>query len=189
MQQRLPALGPEPEILGLIRDLMNHRIRLDDIVVSVETEDKLGGLPNEKFYASFAIGAVVLLAPFAASSHFGLLEPTNLLVQNNRGDPQKLAPCGGTSEDPGTPTNAITEAVVATAPHQDQRNGLPSGPLSSGLGSELHRRTAARPGNHHASKPTWSAFGLCEDRSEPEAAVAGGRAVRPHRTSSPGRFP
>jgi hypothetical protein len=60
--------------------------------------------------ASFAIGAVVLLAPLAASSHFELLEPTNLLVQNDRGDPQKLAPCGGRSDDPGTPTNAITEA-------------------------------------------------------------------------------
>src|SRR5947209_19297248 len=61
-------------------------------------------------YASLAIGAVVLLAPFAASSHFLLMEPASLLVQNNRGDPQKAAPCGGTSEDRGTPSNAITEA-------------------------------------------------------------------------------
>jgi hypothetical protein len=61
-------------------------------------------------YASFAIGAVVLLAPFAASSHFLLMEPPSTLVQNNRGDPQKAAPCGGTSEDRGTPSNAITEA-------------------------------------------------------------------------------
>jgi hypothetical protein len=60
-------------------------------------------------YASFAIGAVALLTPFAASSHFFLEEPTNLLVQSNLGDPQKLAPCGGRSDDPGTPTNAITE--------------------------------------------------------------------------------
>ena len=58
----------------------------------------------------FAIGAVVLLAPSAASPHFVLLEPTNLLVQNELGDPQKLAPCGGRSTNPGTPTNAITEA-------------------------------------------------------------------------------
>jgi hypothetical protein len=58
----------------------------------------------------FAIGAVVLLAPSAASSHFVLLEPTNLLVQNEIGDPQKLAPCGGRSNDPGTPTNSVTQA-------------------------------------------------------------------------------
>jgi hypothetical protein len=58
----------------------------------------------------FAIGAIVLLAPTAASPHFVLLEPTNFLVQNELGDPQKLAPCGGRSTDPGTPTNAISEA-------------------------------------------------------------------------------
>ena len=58
----------------------------------------------------FAIGAVVLLAPSAASPHFVLLEPTNLLVQNEIGDPQKLAPCGGRSNDPGIPTNGIAQA-------------------------------------------------------------------------------
>ena len=57
----------------------------------------------------FAIGAVIVLAPSAASPHFVLMEPTNLLIQNEVGDPQKLAPCGGRSNDPGTPTNAITE--------------------------------------------------------------------------------
>ena len=58
----------------------------------------------------FAIGAIVFLAPSAASPHFVLIEPTNLLVQNEIGDPQKLAPCGGRSNDPGMPTNAINEA-------------------------------------------------------------------------------
>ncbi len=140
-------------------------------------------------YASFAIGAVALLAPFAASSHFFLEEPANLLVQNNRGDPQKAAPCGGTSEDQGTPSNAITEARGGDMLHiKISRNGLPPGPLSSGLGSELNLRTPPRPGNHHASKPTWSPVGLCEDRSEPEGTGAGGWAVRPHRTSSAGSF-
>src|SRR5437763_16912414 len=38
------------------------------------------------------------------------MEPASTLVQNNRGDTQKAAPCGGTSEDKGTPSNAITEA-------------------------------------------------------------------------------
>jgi hypothetical protein len=58
----------------------------------------------------FAIGAIVLFAPSTATPHFVLLEPTNLLVQNEVGDPQKLAPCGGRSNDPGTPTNAVSEA-------------------------------------------------------------------------------
>jgi len=57
-----------------------------------------------------AIGAVALLAPSAAFSHFVLMEPTNLIVQNEIGDPQKLAPCGGRSDEPGVPTNAIAQA-------------------------------------------------------------------------------
>jgi hypothetical protein len=60
--------------------------------------------------AGLAVGAVVLLASSAASPHFVLMEPTNMLIQNELGDPQKLAPCGGRSNDPGSPTNAITEA-------------------------------------------------------------------------------
>jgi hypothetical protein len=61
-----------------------------------------------RHYAAFAIGAAVSLVPFTASSHFNLVEPANLLVQNDRGDPQKMAPCGGTSEDAGTQSNVIT---------------------------------------------------------------------------------
>lgn len=58
----------------------------------------------------FAIGAVALLTPSSASPHFILFEPTNMLIQDEVGDPQKLAPCGGRSNNPGTPTNAISQA-------------------------------------------------------------------------------
>jgi hypothetical protein len=54
------------------------------------------------------VAAMVVLAPFA-SGHFRLLEPEPWLVQNNLGDPQKLGPCGGTTADSGTPTNAVTK--------------------------------------------------------------------------------
>ena len=52
------------------------------------------------------LGAMMLLAPYAGA-HFRLLEPQGWLVENNLGDPQKLGPCGGTSADPGTPSNAL----------------------------------------------------------------------------------
>jgi len=57
------------------------------------------------FLAAFAMTA---LTPFALA-HFRLLEPQPWLVQNNLGDPQKLGPCGGTTADPGTPTNAVNQ--------------------------------------------------------------------------------
>jgi hypothetical protein len=52
--------------------------------------------------------AMVVLTPFAGA-HFRLLEPQPWLMQNNLGDPQKLGPCGGTSADSGTPTNAVNK--------------------------------------------------------------------------------
>lgn len=53
-----------------------------------------------------AFTAVVFVPAFAAA-HFLLMEPASWLVEDMRGDPQKLAPCGGTLANPGTPTGAI----------------------------------------------------------------------------------
>jgi len=52
--------------------------------------------------------ALVLFTPFA-DGHFKLLEPPSAIVENQQGDPQKLGPCGGTSADAGTPSNAVTK--------------------------------------------------------------------------------
>jgi hypothetical protein len=55
----------------------------------------------------FGIVALTLLAPYTAA-HFRLLEPASWLEESQLGDPQKMAPCGGTSADPGKPTGAVT---------------------------------------------------------------------------------
>jgi hypothetical protein len=52
--------------------------------------------------------AGALAAP-AVNAHFKLLEPASWLVEDDRGDPQKLAPCGGTLANPGTASNATTD--------------------------------------------------------------------------------
>jgi hypothetical protein len=51
--------------------------------------------------------AIALLAQRAAA-HFHLLEPASWIQESANGDPQKMAPCGGTSADPGKPTGAVT---------------------------------------------------------------------------------
>jgi hypothetical protein len=56
------------------------------------------------FLAAVAVAGVL---PVVADAHFVLMEPSATLVQNQRGDPQKLGPCGGTTADAGTPTNVI----------------------------------------------------------------------------------
>lgn len=47
-------------------------------------------------------------APAALDAHFILLEPVSWLQVDQRGDPQKLAPCGGTTANPGTPSDVVT---------------------------------------------------------------------------------
>jgi hypothetical protein len=56
----------------------------------------------------FAAVAAALLLPVAASAHFRLLTPTSNLIENQLGDPQKMAPCGGVTGNPGTQTNVVT---------------------------------------------------------------------------------
>src|ERR1700722_16090415 len=60
-------------------------------------------------YGGLAAGvAIVIFAPLAGA-HFQLLEPQSWLVEDKLGDPQKLGPCGGTSANSGTPTNAVNK--------------------------------------------------------------------------------
>lgn len=54
----------------------------------------------------FSSVLIVTLAP-QAGAHFKLLEPASWLQEDAKGDPQKAAPCGGTSANAGTPSGAV----------------------------------------------------------------------------------
>ena len=46
--------------------------------------------------SALVVAALLALAvPAAVDAHFKLLEPASWIVENERGDPQKSAPCGG----------------------------------------------------------------------------------------------
>ena len=71
--------------------------------------------------------AAVLSTGFAmapASAHFVLETPAASLEQNAIGDPQKLGPCGGTLQDPGTPTGAVTELTGGGTLHLKLRESI-----------------------------------------------------------------
>jgi hypothetical protein len=53
--------------------------------------------------------AVAAATAATVSAHFKLISPASWIVEDMRGDPQKIAPCGGTMADAGTPTNAMTK--------------------------------------------------------------------------------
>jgi len=62
--------------------------------------------------------AVGLMAfPTLSQAHFRLLAPASWLVENQLGDPQKAAPCGGTNGDFGKPTYAVTDVRGGSSLH------------------------------------------------------------------------
>lgn len=54
------------------------------------------------------VAAAALVVP-AAQAHFRLDAPSSWIAQDDKGDPQKMAPCGGTMADGGTRTGAVTD--------------------------------------------------------------------------------
>jgi hypothetical protein len=51
------------------------------------------------------------------SAHFKLVEPASWLVENDRGDPQKSGPCGGSNTDWGKPSYVVGKAVGGSKLH------------------------------------------------------------------------
>lgn len=56
-----------------------------------------------------AVTAALALLPGVAQAHFRLEAPVSWIEEDERGDPQKMAPCGGTVDNGGTRTGIITE--------------------------------------------------------------------------------
>ena len=68
-------------------------------------------------HVGVVVGAVLVSNSAVTSAHFKLLEPASWLVANDRGDPQKAAPCGGDAKDKGTPSNIVGKAVGGSKVH------------------------------------------------------------------------
>jgi hypothetical protein len=60
---------------------------------------------------SLVAAGLMIAVPAVMHAHFKLLEPASWLIEDNRGDPQKAGPCGGTNSDYGKPSYVIGKAV------------------------------------------------------------------------------
>lgn len=60
---------------------------------------------------SLVAAGLTIAVPAVIHAHFKLLEPASWLIEDNRGDPQKAGPCGGTNIDYGKPSYVIGKAV------------------------------------------------------------------------------
>lgn len=113
--------------------------------------------------------AGALAAP-VVNAHFKLVEPASWLEQDERGDPQKLAPCGGTLANPGTATTAVTAVqggqklkivVDETIYHPGhyrialarKRNSLPNDPMVTMKETDRGLRSASAVIETHVQPP------------------------------------
>jgi hypothetical protein len=66
---------------------------------------------------TLALAVSVAFLPVVTHAHFKLLEPSSWLIEDDRGDPQKSGPCGGSNADWGKPSYAVTKAVGGSKLH------------------------------------------------------------------------
>ena len=124
-----------------------------------------------------SLAVVAFVVPAALQAHFQLLEPASWLVENQLGDPQKLAPCGS------APTAAANAPAI---------------PLSNALtkvvgGSKLHlkvQETIYHPGHYRVALAVNSRTELPPDPMTPPSARRSGVRNRCGRRSrARRRFP
>ena len=67
--------------------------------------------------AALVFATIAAALPSVVHAHFRLIEPASWIVEDQRGDPQKAGPCGGTNADWGTPSYAVAKAVGGSKLH------------------------------------------------------------------------
>jgi hypothetical protein len=64
-----------------------------------------------KLLMKTGIVATLGFIPLCAQAHFYLEAPAQWIEQDEMGDPQKIAPCGGTNAEAGVRTGAVTDVT------------------------------------------------------------------------------
>src|SRR5262245_27433712 len=68
---------------------------------------------SARFVVAFAVAGVA--ASVVARAHFKLVEPAGWIIESERGDPQKQAPCGGDAQ--AKPTDTVTKVTGGSKIH------------------------------------------------------------------------
>ena len=95
-----------------------------------------------KWIVGLPVAALAAAVAPAVNAHFKLLEPASWLVEDDKGDPQKLAPCGGQT------LKIVVEETVYHPGHYRialarKRNLLPPDPVATMKDTERGPRSAS----------------------------------------------
>ena len=66
---------------------------------------------------TLATALLASLPQMVGDAHFKLMAPESWIVEDQRGDPQKLGPCGGTAANAGTPSNIVGQVAGGSMLH------------------------------------------------------------------------
>ena len=72
---------------------------------------------NASTRLALASAVLVAFVPTVAQAHFKLMEPSSWIIEDDRGDPQKSGPCGGSNTDYGKPSYIVNQAVGGSKLH------------------------------------------------------------------------
>jgi hypothetical protein len=64
-----------------------------------------------------AAAALAAAVPAVMHAHFKLMEPASWIIEDERGDPQKGFPCGGSNTDYGKPSYVVSQATGGAKLH------------------------------------------------------------------------
>jgi len=70
---------------------------------------------NPRFVRLAIVSSLFVAVPGALDAHFKMLEPASWIVENERGDPQKSAPCG--ADPKATMSGLVSKAVGGSLLH------------------------------------------------------------------------
>ena len=119
-----------------------------------------------RFLSAFA--AAVIIVPAVVYGHFKLLEPASWIIENDRGDPQKTGPCGGSNTDWGKPSNAVTKAAGGQKLHlKVQETIYHPGHYRVALAVNSHNELPLDPRHQTRDGEKRSAVGVGDDSESP----------------------
>src|ERR1700738_3928116 len=72
---------------------------------------------NTSTRLALASAVLVTIVPAVPQAHFRLMEPASWLIEDDRGDPQKSGPCGGSNTDYGKPSYVVGKAIGGSKLH------------------------------------------------------------------------
>jgi hypothetical protein len=101
-----------------------------------------------RFLKAIVAASLAASIPVGVHAHFKLLEPASWLIENDRGDPQKAAPCGNPPAPAGNAQAAPANAPAAPGPQVSNIIGKVVG------GSKLHlkvQETIYHPGHYRVA--------------------------------------